>query len=530
MKKKKRTKKSIYLCALLLLFPFALRAENGFQKIWDDDMWHKFPGSNVMRPDVFKQFGNLTHFPVSNAPYIVVDNANFKKTFTAFNTGVSQVEGNFLRPVFIRSMFSPQSVVIKIGEGNGAGLLFIENSSSNPNFTKFVPKEDLPGMSPTDLFTGFQPVFSMSDFKNYYFYTTRFGLHKLNNDMTEQLAYYPFPDNYFFWNMGFDRGQHIVMGLYDTIWVVTHQINSGLLEFDMINEQWTVYDETNLPIKWRNANSNQQQCNSLDYYTVANFLDFHTGNPKPIVAISAHCQEGSNYNTDNALLYFNRETDQFDTIRIDLTDTEYFGQNPNMYVFRNVYPIYELNKIVMTFRVPWQGIIPITSKYFLIYDWETKTLEVLAPDDAILNLHSGTPHIRHADYFQDSEGNDYIGLLWLDGDFIIYNPTTNVFEQVERRSVPDLWFKVLYPNPAKPSSRITTEIWCWLNEVSKVELGLYDFNGGKILDLSNQFEYDPATATIHISFDVPASLSRGTYFLVVRNGSETHSRGIIIGE
>jgi hypothetical protein len=118
-------------------------------------------------------------------------------------------------------------------------------------------------------------------------------------------------------------------------------------------------------------------------------------------------------------------------------------------------------------------------------------------------------------------------LLYFNGDFISFNPTTNVFERVERSIFPDLWFRSLFPNPVT-QGRVTAEIWCFVSDISAVELGLYDFMGQKVLDLSNQFQYEPATATIHITFDIPKGLAKGSYFLVVKNGNETRTRGIIV--
>jgi len=86
----------------------------------------------------------------------------------------------------------------------------------------------------------------------------------------------------------------------------------------------------------------------------------------------------------------------------------------------------------------------------------------------------------------------------------------------------------IYPNPTTAPSKITANIMCYLSTVSDVEIGLYDFMGQKVLDLSNHFEYEPATATIHISFVLPKNLSKGSYFLVVRSGTETRTRGIIV--
>ena len=113
--------------------------------------------------------------------------------------------------------------------------------------------------------------------------------------------------------------------------------------------------------------------------------------------------------------------------------------------------------------------------------------------------------------------------------FLFYNPKTSIVE-TESRGLPDLWFKSLYPNPAIQSNKITAEIWCWLNDVSQVELALYDFMGKQVLDFSNQFEYNSSAFTIYTSFEIPKTLSKGIYFLVVKNGNEIRSQGIIIDQ
>ena len=86
----------------------------------------------------------------------------------------------------------------------------------------------------------------------------------------------------------------------------------------------------------------------------------------------------------------------------------------------------------------------------------------------------------------------------------------------------------VYPNPVATGKNLTAEIMCYVSDISTVELGLYDFMGQKVLDLSNHFEYEQATRTIRTTFDIPKSLAKGSYFLVVRSGKETRTKGIIV--
>jgi hypothetical protein len=90
-------------------------------------------------------------------------------------------------------------------------------------------------------------------------------------------------------------------------------------------------------------------------------------------------------------------------------------------------------------------------------------------------------------------------------------------------------FRNVYPNPVTHQT-VTADIMCYVSDISKVELGLYNLMGQKLLDLTNQFEYSEATHTINVTFTVPTEVPKGTYYLNVRKGSETRTKAIVIGE
>jgi len=110
---------------------------------------------------------------------------------------------------------------------------------------------------------------------------------------------------------------------------------------------------------------------------------------------------------------------------------------------------------------------------------------------------------------------------------LFYDPAVSV-EETES-IFQEIGIRNFYPNPVTHGFA-KVEIMCYVDDINTLYVGLYDFMGKKVLDLGNHFEYEPATATIHISFDIPKSLSKGSYFLVVRSGTETRTRGIIVGE
>jgi len=85
----------------------------------------------------------------------------------------------------------------------------------------------------------------------------------------------------------------------------------------------------------------------------------------------------------------------------------------------------------------------------------------------------------------------------------------------------------IYPNPAKRS--VIAEIMCYVYDRSKLDIGLYNMFGQKILDL-NEYEYNDASKTIYMTIKLPLEYQEGVYFLNVRNGTEQKTRGIIFGK
>ena len=84
----------------------------------------------------------------------------------------------------------------------------------------------------------------------------------------------------------------------------------------------------------------------------------------------------------------------------------------------------------------------------------------------------------------------------------------------------------VYPNPIARNS--TVNIMCYVQDLNKIDIGLYDVIGRKILDLNNNYEYNPTTHTITTTIEVPIGTPSGTYYLNVRNGSEFKTRAVVI--
>ena len=541
--------KKTLLIILTLTFTFTnfLQAQDGYKKIWDNSMWSIQPppdfGWIPAPPRHFIQFNKrLNHFPQigsleQKVPYIVLDNDGFKKNYTAFNTGISQVDNGSMwgRANSISNFYYHNYLIWKTRQG----LFFIKNPGTEPVFEKFIKVSDLPAFPHDDpwyFFTGFHTLFSVSAGKFHNIYTIRNALIIADLELTEYLWAGPFPSGYEIP----DDGQYIIPGTSDNLWIRTTDIRSGLLEFNVASKEWTVWDSTKLPFTWKRGNNGNT---SFAYETAGGFLDWEKHHPRPIIPIRAYYKEGNNYYTDNAFLYFNWTTMQYDTINVNHllvgTPWEIYSDK---YVISSSIVSYNSNlwnnpkKIFISWSVPyeWQGTAPLLMGNIVLYDWDTREIEIIPrPADTAFTFHNiwdpNSFFVQSAGPYSNDICNKCLGILYNNGDFFVYNPTTSVIEKEYNIEIfPDLWFRELFPNPITTSGTVTANIMCYVSDISTVELGLYDFMGKKVLDLSNKFEYEAATATISTTFEIPKSLAKGSYFLVVRSGKETRTKGIIV--
>ena len=120
-----------------------------------------------------------------------------------------------------------------------------------------------------------------------------------------------------------------------------------------------------------------------------------------------------------------------------------------------------------------------------------------------------------------------VGLLYT--YFLIeYDPSVGI-KETEEGIFQEIGIRRIYPNPA-PQRTATAEIMCYVQDLSKLDIGLYNLLGDKILDLNNDYEYNNATKTIYTTFKVPNDIPSGIYYLNVRNGTEYRTQGLVIGQ
>jgi len=84
----------------------------------------------------------------------------------------------------------------------------------------------------------------------------------------------------------------------------------------------------------------------------------------------------------------------------------------------------------------------------------------------------------------------------------------------------------IYPNPT--THTLTAEIICSAHDLNGLDIGLYNLLGQKILDLNSDYEYNDAAHAIFITYEIPAEIKKGVYFLNVRNKAEFRASAIVV--
>ncbi len=111
----------------------------------------------------------------------------------------------------------------------------------------------------------------------------------------------------------------------------------------------------------------------------------------------------------------------------------------------------------------------------------------------------------------------------------VYDPdNVGIEDEVESKIIPDLWIRNITPNPA--TNQATVNIMYYPSGIysNDLEVGLYNYMGEKIIDLTPLGIYKEHNHTWEATFDIPKRLASGMYFLNVRSGDESRTKGIAI--
>lgn len=118
-----------------------------------------------------------------------------------------------------------------------------------------------------------------------------------------------------------------------------------------------------------------------------------------------------------------------------------------------------------------------------------------------------------------------LAVLLSTGHLLFYNLKTSAISETYE-GIKDFDISKIYPNPTSEVS--TAEIMCYVQDLSNLDIGLYNLFGHKILDLNNNYSYNSLTYTISTTFNIPKGIPKGTYYLNVSNGIERRTQAIVI--
>ena len=163
------------------------------------------------------------------------------------------------------------------------------------------------------------------------------------------------------------------------------------------------------------------------------------------------------------------------------------------------------------------------------YNLETGEYGSIRIPKNLINLNQAPNYgIEDVKELMSSEGKKYIGVTTDPEHFLLYDPSYIGIKDTDDGIFQEIGFRNVYPNPT--AYRTTTaEIMCYVRDFSKLDIGLYNTMGEKILDLNSDYEYNDATKTIYTTIKLPSNYPDGIYYLNIRDGSERRTQGVIFG-
>ena len=301
--------------------------------------------------------------------------------------------------------------------------------------------------------------------------------------------------------------RNLLYNSQDSLLWFTNYDRNQIGQYNISTESLTVFDYTKLPVsdKFRVRN----------YFVV---LDSNTGSNNIVFLISE--------NYEPKLLVYNSITKDWEVEEMGIPDNSLIYSNQDDSFCSFLWP-FNKNEIAVSFKNE-------NVRSFCIYNRVTKQWrDFEVPIDffhdengnLIANSLRSLLFPRKIDWI---EKNKSIGILY-DKYLIEYTPSSSTDDiSTEEGIFQEIGIRSVYPNPIRQSSQV--DIMCYVQDLSKIDIGLYDVLGTKILDLNNNYEYNSTTHTITTTIEVPVGTPSGTYYLNVRNGSERRTRVVAIGK
>ena len=394
-------------------------------------------------------------------------------------------------------------------------FLRFENIKDNPKATKLIKKTQVPDMKETiylplpvkfgDYFNGVIIANTETESTNHIIYFAKQNaLVKIDlNKPDTILLKVPFPEELFL--MGENYCDMLYHNIDSLIWFCGYG-GKVIACYNVYTQLLKTFDYNNLPLG--------KDFKIHSYFTMANSQ-----------------LTGANtvfFLTDSStfkLLIFNSVTKNWDVedigvpINSEIFDETKFPENATAFLWP--FNTFEIAVCFRHYNSSYHN-----TRSFCIYNVKTKQWR-----DFIIPLDLFEGYSESTDYFLKPRQVSWlktgktIGILY-DYFLIEYSPSAGDISDTDEGIFQEIGIRKIYPNPTSGAS--TADIMCYVQDLSKLDIGLYNLFGHKILDLNNNYSYNSLTHTISTTFKVPKGTPKGIYYLNVRKGTERRTQAIVI--
>ncbi len=517
-------------------------------------VYKKFPKHNASKKPFVHQLENLIYFPnIKSDEFRILDFHGSERVWTPFNLNLSSSDGvlaNLEKYIYAIATipFAPAILYYPYISGVGGGFFKLTDFTVNNPQMKFISFEDFFGIpepttpeysAATVAAVQYLPV-SGKGYVWCYIDSRGTGSLKFSHrDKPDSvIATYEFPEYKANNDGGYDGFQVISNGaqtdiMYnqtigvknDLFFKATHPLDA-IVKFDTKTEEFTRYLPTELPLVYDTlegvtSTSRDIRGNEMLLNASHNCWLIRQQQIKEI--------DGTNniIVNNNVLLTYNPDSG-FKSINLNPKDkAKYYTQGKCM---ANYFGIIDGSVIWFTYTNY------DTTLGANLYKTEIITYDVSSGEYGSMcipiELIGGsdfdvTTTITSVKRLKHPDGYDVIGILLSSGYFLFYNPTNGIAE-LDNSNFQHIGIRNITPNPATSSVNVNIMYYPSGIYSNDLEVGLYNYMGEKVINLTPLGTYTEHNHTWEATFDIPKRLASGMYFLNVRSGDESRTKGIAI--
>ncbi len=503
-------------------------------------VYKKFPEHNIAKAPFVHQFENLIYFPnIKHEEFRILDFNGNERIWNPFSLNLSMSASVALSKlekyvyVYADNPFDWGDVLYyPYIAGIGGGAFKLTNFKFNNPQMEFVSFEDFFGVpSGVNSFSNINPAavqYYMFPDENYFtwcYIDTRWNgaLKFTDRDKPDSvIAEFEFPKYEANTEGGYDGFQIAKLGpvsdmMYnrygDLFFEVSHPQNT-IVRFNVKTEKFTRSLTSDLPL----AYAQLEGATDTNIAIRGNTMVLNAGVNTWSVGIkqSDSVNDVSIYN--NILLTYKHDIG-FQAIEMQPKDKAkyyiegrcmvlYFGainDSTIFFTYKNFDNVAGYNTEIITYNVG-------TGEYGSI----CVPVELIGTDDFSI---TSVKQLNHPD------GYDVTGILLNTGHFLFYDPANSITEEIEDRRFQTIGIRQITPNPATSSVNVNIMYYPSGIYSNDLEVGLYNYMGEKIIDLTPLGIYTEHNHTWEATFDIPKRLaSRHVFSQCPQRQRKPHQR------